>query len=82
MFNSIKKVNAVIETPVHVGYRNEKKTILYKDKKTKKIEKHVINSKNPVVGVVQQVKPLRLHHKRRYDLVKKKFGKLESSIIV
>ncbi len=48
-------ISTVIETPSHVGYRNEKKTLTSYNVDTGKAEHHEINEKIPIYGNVDQV---------------------------
>lgn len=73
-------MHAIKETPAHVGWRNEKKTITSLNKQTGHVEQHVVNSKVPLVGMVQEVKPLKVHHTRRYDITNNKLGPISTSI--
>ena len=61
-------VSAIQETPAHVGWRNERQIVSSINKKTNKVEKHVVESKVPLIGMVQQVKTLKVDNSRKYDI--------------
>jgi len=73
-------ISAVQETPAHVGWRRERQIVSSINKKTNKVEKHHIDSKTPLIGMVQQVKTLKVDHSRKYDINQNTFGPLSTSI--
>lgn len=73
-------MSAIKETPAHVGWRNEKQTVTSLNKETGQVEQHVIDSKVPLVGVVQEVKELKVHTTRKYDVGSNTLGPISTSI--
>lgn len=73
-------VSAVKETPAHVGIRTEKTTITSLNKQTGKVEEHVVDSKVPIVGMVQEVKTLKTHTTRKYDINTNSLGPISTSV--
>lgn len=73
-------MSAIKETPAHVGWRNEKNTITSLNKETGQVEQHVIDSKVPIVGVVQEVKELKVEHTRKYDITTNTMGPVTTSV--
>ena len=73
-------ISAIMETPAHVGWRKEKQIVSSLNKKTNKVEKHHIDSKTPLIGMVQQVKTLKVDHSRKYDINQNTLGPMSTSI--
>lgn len=73
-------ISVVQETPAHVGWRNEMQTVSSLNKKTNKVEKHIIENKVPLIGMVQQVKTLKTDSERSYDITQNTLGKMSTSI--
>jgi hypothetical protein len=73
-------MSAVKETPAHVGWRREQKTVTSLNKGTGQVEQHVMESKEPLIGVVQEVKTLKTHTSRKYDINSNKLGPISTSI--
>jgi hypothetical protein len=73
-------ISAIQETPAHVGWRHETQVVSSLNKKTNKVEKHHIESKVPLIGMVQQVKTLKVDNSRKYDITQNTFGPLSTSI--
>lgn len=73
-------ISAVQETPAHVGWRRERQIVSSINKKTNKVEKHHIDHKTPLIGMVQQVKTLKVDHTRKYDINQNTLGGLSTSI--
>ncbi len=48
-------ITTVVETPAHIGYRNEHKTLTSYNTETGVPEHHEINERIPIVGNVQEV---------------------------
>ena len=80
VFHGKGTISAVQETPAHVGWRREKQVVSSLNKKTNKVEKHHIESKTPLIGMVQQVKTLKVDHTRKYDINQNTLGAVSTSI--
>ena len=68
------------ETPAHVGWKNEVKTVTSLNKKTGQVKQHQIKSKLPIMGKIQKVGSLTVHHSKKYDINTKTLGGLETTI--
>jgi hypothetical protein len=73
-------MSVIKETPAHVGWRNEKQTVTSLNKQTGRVEQHVINTKVPLVGMVQEVKPLKVIRTRKYDIATHTLGPMSTSV--
>jgi hypothetical protein len=80
VFHGKGTISAVQETPAHVGWRRERQVVSSLNKKTHKVEKHHIESKTPLIGMVQQVKTLNVDHARKYDINQNTMGAISTSI--
>ena len=80
VFHGKGTISAVQETPAHVGWRRERQVVSSLNKKTHKVEKHHIDSKTPLIGMVQQVKTLKVDHSREYDITQNTMGGISTSI--
>ena len=80
VFHGKGTISAVQETPAHVGWRRERQIVSSLNKKTNKVEKHHIDSKTPLIGMVQQVKTLKVDHSRKYDINQNTLGAISTSI--
>ncbi len=45
-----------------------------------KVEQHIVDGKQPIMGVVQEVKPLNIEKSRKFDLVKGQYGPIQTVI--
>lgn len=54
--HSKSPISVVSETPAHLGWRNEQKTLTTLNSSTGKVEQHTVTNKVPIYGNVQQVK--------------------------
>jgi len=48
-------ISVVTETPAHIGWRNEQKTLTTLNSNTGKVEQHTLTNKVPIYGNVQEV---------------------------
>lgn len=53
--HSKSPISVVSETPAHLGWRNEQKTLTTLNSSTGKVEQHTITDKVPIYGNVQHV---------------------------
>jgi hypothetical protein len=56
VLHSKSPISVVTETPAHLGWRNEQKTLTTLNSSTGKVEQHTVRNKVPIYGNVQQVK--------------------------
>merc|ERR1712151_730993 len=61
VFHGKGTISAVQETPAHVGWRRETQVVSSQNK-------------TPLVGMVQQVKTLKVDHTRKYDITQNTMG--------
>lgn len=73
-------MSAIKETPAHVGWRHEKKTVTSLNKKSGKVEQHEVDSKIPLMGMVQEVKTLKTKTTRKYDIDSNTLGPISTSV--
>ena len=73
-------ISVVKETPAHIGWRNEQKTITSLNLESGKAEHHTLNQKTPIYGNVEEVKTVYKNNVRSYDLEHKRFGPIISDI--
>ena len=75
--HSKSPISVVSETPAHLGWRNEQKTLTTLNSSTGKVEQHTLTNKVPIYGNVQHVKLIKINvTKYIYKLfIVKNFGK-------
>lgn len=73
-------ISVMKETPAHIGYRNEQKSLTSLNLETGKTESHTINNKVPIYGNIQEVKTVYKNDVRSYDIDNKQWGPIQSSI--
>jgi len=73
-------ISVVHETPAHVGWRNERKTVTSLNTETGKVEQSTIDNRVPIIGNLEQVKTVYKHDTRSYDLHHKRFGPIRTTI--
>jgi len=61
-------VTVVKETPAHLGYRNEKKTITSMNKTNGRVESHDIHEKIPIYGNVESIRTVQQDNVKAYDM--------------
>ena len=54
--HSKSPISVVTETPAHIGWRNESKSLTTLNSTTGKVEQHTLNNQVPIYGNVQQVR--------------------------
>ncbi len=79
-FHKESIVKGVKETPAHIGFRHEKKTVHHFNKKTKKVERKTFNSKVPIHGKIRETVDLKARHTRKYDLNSHNMGPVSTTI--
>lgn len=55
VLHSKTPVSVVKETPAHIGWRNENKSITSLNNETGKVESHQLSNKTPIYGNIQEV---------------------------
>lgn len=55
VMHSKSPITVVSETPAHIGWRNEQKTLTTLNSSTGKVEQHTSTDKVPIYGNVQEV---------------------------
>jgi len=55
VMHSKTPISVVKETPAHIGWRNEQKTLTTLNSSTGNVEQHTLTNKVPIYGTVQQV---------------------------
>jgi len=80
ILHSTGSISAIKETPAHVGWRDEKKIVTSLNKHSGKVEQHEIKSRTPLIGMVQEVKNLKVNHSRKYDISNNSLGPISTSI--
>lgn len=78
--HSKNPISVVKETPMHVGWRNDKRTITSLNTETGQAEAHVINNRTPIYGNVEEVQTVYKNDVRSYDLNQKRFGPIRTEI--
>lgn len=53
--HSKSPISVVTETPAHLGWRNEQKTLTTLNSSTGQVEQHTMTNKVPIYGNVQHV---------------------------
>lgn len=59
---------AVVKTPVHLGYNIEERSIKTMDRITGKIHTQVVQTSKPILGVVNTVREVETPHTTEVDL--------------
>ena len=59
--HSKSPISVVSETPAHLGWRNEQKTLTTLNSSTGKVEQHTLTNKVPIYGNVQHVKSIKIN---------------------
>lgn len=80
VYRSKNPISVVKDTPAHIGYRNEEKTLTSLNTETGKVESHTMNEKVPIYGNIQEVKTVYRTDERSYDLGEKKNGATQTTI--
>jgi hypothetical protein len=73
-------ISVVHETPAHVGWRNERKTITSLNTETGKVEQSVIDNRVPIIGNIETTKTVYRNDRRSYDLHHKRFTPIKTTI--
>lgn len=73
-------ITAIKETPAHVGWRNEVKTITNLNTETGQTGTHELNSRVPIYGNIQEAKTVYRNDVRSYDLNQKTFGPIRTTV--
>lgn len=77
--HSKSPISVVKETPAHIGYRNEDKTLTSMNMDTGKVESHTIHNKVPIYGNIQEAKTVYRNDVRSYDIENRRFGPIRST---
>jgi hypothetical protein len=73
-------VQAVKETPAHIGFRHETKTVHHLNKKNGKIQKKVFKRKVPLHGKIRETVNVKAHHTRKYDINSNTMGPISTTL--
>jgi hypothetical protein len=80
VLHSKTPISVIKETPAHVGWRNEQKSITSLNLETGKAEHHTLHHKTPIYGNVEEVKTVYKNDARSYDIQNRRFGPILSQI--